>query len=103
MLRLAGTNIRRFGAFAALAGGVLHLLAFLKRTESLRLNVGMMNEEVVATIIGLDKSKALFLVKPLDSSSTQITFSSGSHGSLLYFPRIFVAAQPKGKVLLGDK
>ena len=60
------------GAFLALANLELNRLTFLKVRVALGLNLGMMDEEVFAAIIGDDKSKTLFAVKPLYFTCTHL-------------------------------
>jgi len=61
----AGAHVRCLRAFRAAPGLKFHFLTFLEGPKTIRLNVSVMHEEIFAAIVGLDKSKALFLVKPL--------------------------------------
>ena len=59
----------------------LDALAFLKRTEAVRLNGGVMNEDVFA-VFAAQKSKTLGVVKPLDCSPVSYTHLSRALGGL---------------------
>jgi hypothetical protein len=63
---LAGCNIDRFEAFSALSGGILHYLPFAESLESRTGNVGMMDEQILSSIIGNDESETLLIVEPFD-------------------------------------
>jgi len=75
--RSGGTNVGRLGALAALARDELDLLTLLKGAEPLRLDVGVVDEEILAPVIRRDESVALLLIKPLHRAFTQLLFSSG--------------------------
>jgi hypothetical protein len=76
-----------FGAPSALGGLVLHLLTFLKCPIPLHLNVRMVNEKILATIVGNDKPESLLLAEPLDSTGAQLNFLSSPCGPVLWnFP-----------------
>ena len=61
----ARPDVCRFRTFGALPRFVFHFLAFLERTEPLRLDVHVMNEKILAPIVGLDETEPLLLIEPL--------------------------------------
>ena len=61
----AGAHVRCLRALRAAPGLEFDFLTFLEGPKTIRLNVSVMHEEIFATIVGLDESKALFLVEPL--------------------------------------
>jgi hypothetical protein len=72
---LFGADVGSLGAFGALAGNELNLLAFLKGLEALDFDAREVNEKIFATVIRLDETKTFFLVKPLYGTCAQNTFS----------------------------
>lgn len=62
---LERTNFGRLGAFFTLARFEFDPLAILQCPVSVRVDVRMMDEEVIAAALGLDESKSLLVVKPL--------------------------------------
>ncbi len=60
------------GAFFALSYLKFDGLAFLEVGEPVGLNLGMMDEEVFAAIIGNNKSETFFAVKPLYFTCTHL-------------------------------
>ena len=73
-------NFCRLGSFSAFSGFVLDAGGVIKRSVAFPVNVGMMDEEIVATIVGGDESVPLLIVKPLDCTLC--------HNVLLPAPRI---------------
>ncbi len=65
--RLESLNVLCLPALGAFDDIELDALAFLERTESVRLDGGVMDEYVVA-ILTADESEALGIVKPLHCS-----------------------------------
>jgi hypothetical protein len=65
--RLESLNVLCLPALGALDDIELNALAFLERTEAVRLDGGVMNEYVV-TILTADESETLGIVKPLNCS-----------------------------------
>jgi len=61
----ARPDVCRFRTFGALPRFVFHFLAFLERPEPLRLDVHVMNEKILAPIVGLDETEPLLLIEPL--------------------------------------
>ena len=61
----ARPDVCRFRTFGALPGLVFHFLAFLERAEPFRLDVHVMNEKILAPIVGLDETEPLLLIEPL--------------------------------------
>lgn len=61
---LKSPNLRRFGAFTALPGGVFHSLAFLEGLETFRDDVAVMDEQILSTIVRRDKTISLLIVEP---------------------------------------
>ena len=94
-LAIASGGLRRakFGCFLALApfgGLVLDLLALLKAAVAFHFDVRMMDEKIISAIVGGDKPITLLIVKPLNSSGIQRTFSPGRSVSLSNkMPRFF--------------
>ena len=62
---LDGLYVLSLPAFGALGHGELDLLAFLERAEAVRLDGGVMDEDVLA-VLTAQKSKSLGVIKPLD-------------------------------------
>lgn len=62
---LDGLNVLSLPAFGAFGHVELDLLAFLQRTEAVRLDGGVMDEDVLA-VFTAQKSKSLGVIKPLD-------------------------------------
>jgi transposase len=62
---LDGLNVLSLPALGALGHVELDLLAFLQRTETVRLDGGVMNEDVLA-VFTAQKSKTLGVIEPLD-------------------------------------
>ncbi len=62
--------IGRARAFLALANLELNLLAFAKTGVAGRLDLRVVHKQVVATLIGRDKSKAFSLIKPFYCTCT---------------------------------
>jgi hypothetical protein len=63
--RLDNRDVLSLPALGALGDCELYALAFLKGTETLRLDRGVMDENVL-TVVPAQKSKTLSVVKPLD-------------------------------------
>lgn len=74
---LRGANVRRFRTLAALASFKLNLLAFLKAAIAIHVDVGVMDEKILTTVVGGDETKALLVVEPLHGTCTQNTVSLG--------------------------
>jgi hypothetical protein len=62
---LDNLNVLSLPALGALGDVELNALAFLKRTETVRLDGSVMDEDVLA-VFAAQKSKSLGVVKPLD-------------------------------------
>ena len=56
------------GTFLPLLDVELDTLVFLKRAEAAALDLGIVDENVLATIVRSDEPKALFAVEPFHSS-----------------------------------
>jgi hypothetical protein len=69
---LDDADVLRLGALATCADLELDLLALVKRLEALAHDVGVVNENIVATCRGRDETKALLSVEELDSSSCHV-------------------------------
>lgn len=67
-----GANIRRL--FTLGTGGHVegNFLVFLECLETARLNCGKVRKQIVAAVIGGDKTKTLRFVKPFDGASDHI-------------------------------
>ena len=63
-LGLTGDYIGSTGTFFALSNLEFHPLPFIKRGIAVTLDFPVMNEQIIAGVIGLDKSKAFFPIKP---------------------------------------
>src|SRR3954467_14483966 len=66
--RLDGVDVRRAHALRALLGLVGDLRALGERAEAIRLDGGMVNEQVLAAVIRRDESVALVVAEPLHCS-----------------------------------
>ena len=66
----AGDYAGGAGAFLALSDHELDLLTFVQSGISSALDFGVMDEQVLTVVIGGDKAKAFFLVKPFYRTST---------------------------------
>jgi len=71
---LENLNVLSLPALGALNDVELDRLAFLKRTEAVRLDRGEVNEYVLTTLAA-QKTKTLSIVKPLDCSLFHFAFS----------------------------
>jgi len=58
------------GAFFALSDLEVHFLTFLQRGVTARLYLRVVDEQIIAAIIGTDKSETLFFVKPFYCTCT---------------------------------
>ena len=67
---LAGDDVGRTRTFFALSDLKLHLLAFVKRGVAAHLDFRMMNEQILAGVVGSDKSKTFASVKPFYCTCT---------------------------------
>ena len=67
MVALDDLNVLSLPALGALGDVELNALAFLKRTETVRLDGSVMDEDVLA-VFAAQKSKTLGVVKPFDCS-----------------------------------
>jgi hypothetical protein len=70
--------VGRTRAFFALSDIKLNLLAFLKIGIAGRLDFGVVYEQILAAVVGSDKSKALLSIKPF--------YSTCAHSTLLLWP-----------------
>jgi len=61
--------VDRHFAFLARCDFKLHPLAFFQGAISLHFNFGMMYKQIFSPAVGRNKTKALFLVKPLDCTA----------------------------------
>ena len=68
LLRL---NARRLGTLLALTGFIRYRLTIAERLESVAENVGVMNEQVLGSILRCDESIALIVAEPLDRAICQ--------------------------------
>ena len=65
---LESGDLLSLGALGALADLELDLLVLLEGTEAVALDLGVVDEDVVAAIVRSDEAVALFGVEPLDNS-----------------------------------
>ncbi len=91
---LAGNDIRRARAFLALPDVELHSLILFQRGVALRLDLRVMNEQILPAIIRSNKPKALARVEPLYFTSCHNTLLRPDSGLQTYFPS-FVAQRGK--------
>jgi len=70
----AGTHFGGFQAFSALCRLKFDSLPFLEGTESLTLNVGIMDKKVLTAFIRDNKPVPFVFAEPLDTARSQITF-----------------------------
>ena len=66
----------RTGAFLPLSFLKFHFLSVIEGLVPVDLNLGMMDEKIVATVIRTDKTKTFVGVKPLYCSCTHMLLSS---------------------------
>jgi hypothetical protein len=85
------------GAFFALAYVELDRLALLQLGVSAHLDFRMMNEEILAAIIGNDKPKTLFTIEPLYFTSTHATPSAKIGLKQTFAPQIILVNIPEGR------
>lgn len=67
-------NVDGFGAFTPFAGFEFNLLAFGQRPEPVHRDIGVVHENIIATVVGDDKPVTLFRVKPFDCTGRQWPF-----------------------------
>jgi hypothetical protein len=84
--RSAGLYVGRFLALATGGRGVLDRLTVLKRFEPFSRDLGMMNEQILTTIVGSDEAKTLLLVEPLHGTSCHVVFSLDLNASIVQVP-----------------
>jgi len=58
-------HICRLRAFLTLGNLIFHGLAVIQRPKSFCGNIGMVNEQIIPTIVGNDKTEPFSVVKPL--------------------------------------
>src|SRR3954453_12671773 len=61
-------DVDRVGALGPALGLVAHLRALRQRTEAVAVDGGVMDEEVLAPVVGGDEAEALLVAEPLDGS-----------------------------------
>jgi hypothetical protein len=66
-----GADVRRLRTLASRTGVELHLLTILKGTEPFRNDVAVMNEQILAPIVGSDESVTLLVTEPLHGATSQ--------------------------------
>lgn len=76
-LRSDRAHVRRFGTFSALASVKLDFLAFLERAETIRSDVGIVDEVVSAPVLRGDKPIPFLIIEPFNSTSSQRILPSG--------------------------
>src|SRR5258708_5270257 len=69
-----GPDLRGLRTLRTLRHAVLHLLVFLERAVTGRLDCGEVNEDVCASVIGGDETKALVRVEPLYGSLSHLLY-----------------------------
>src|SRR5215212_5555723 len=74
---LEGGDVRRRGALGTLLGVEADLRALGERLEAAALNRTVVDEQVLAGIIGRDETEALVVVEPLNCSCCHVLAPSG--------------------------
>jgi len=87
--RLTRDYVGRTRAFLALSDIKLNLLAFIETGVAGRLDLRMMNKQVIAGDIGCDKSKAFTTIKPLYNTCTHYSAPFGLLMAIKSVSRIF--------------
>jgi len=72
-------DVRSLGAFGTHAGLILDLLAFLQGPKTLHVNVGVMHEKIIATVVRLNETIAFFLIEPLHCACTHCFILLSAH------------------------
>src|SRR3954453_17309958 len=70
-------DVRGCRALGTFLGLVAHLGALAERLEAAALDRAVVNEEVLAAVVGRDESKALVVTEPLHSSCRHLCSPSG--------------------------
>ncbi len=65
-------DVDGLGAFTPLTRLELHPLTLGQRAESVHRDVGVVYEDIIATVVGNDESVAFFLVEPFDRTGGQL-------------------------------
>src|ERR1700749_4685583 len=73
---LDGGYSHRLGAFGSLGDFELDSLVLLKRAKTVRLDLGVMDEDVLCTAVRGDESETFFGVEPFHSSLRHTNFPS---------------------------
>jgi len=63
-------NLARLQTFLALLGLELHTLAFREVAETLHLDLGLVNEEIIPAAVWRNETEAFFGVEPLNCTYT---------------------------------
>ena len=71
----AGNYISRTWTFFALSDLILDFLAFIERGVAAGLNLGMVDKQILAAIVLINKTKALARIEPFYCSCTHLYFS----------------------------
>src|SRR5207302_9393276 len=69
---LQRVDVRRRGTLRSLLGVVAHLRAVIERLEAAALNSAVVNENVLARVIGRDEPEALVVAEPLNGSCCHV-------------------------------
>lgn len=73
LLSFSRFDTGRFHSFFALRRFILHSLTVFQRPKALGSDIGVMHEQIVATVIGSNKPKTLLLVEPFYCTNTHVT------------------------------
>ena len=90
MTLLAGPYFGCLRTLFAFGGLVLYLLPVLKRTEAVRVNAGMMHEQVITAIVRGNKPKSLLIIKPFYRSCRHFSFSYVLTMDSIFSPSTYV-------------
>jgi hypothetical protein len=96
--RSARTDVGRLLAFPTGRCGVLHSLTVLQGLEALAGDLGMMDKQILTTIIGSDEAETLLLIEPLYDTSCHVVFSLDLGASTVQVPSVlFIRGMLRGK------
>jgi len=93
----ARTDIGSFLAFATRRCGILHSLTVLQGLKTLASDLGMMDKQILTTVIGSDKAEPLLLVEPLYGTSCHVVFSLDLGASTVQVPSVLFRGMLRGK------
>src|SRR4051794_36785432 len=74
--RLERGHVDGFGSLVASFGVIGDLRALGQRLEAVRVDAGVVDEQVLATLVRRDEAEALVVVEPLDGSGCHVISST---------------------------